>query len=216
MWKLAAAGSAATLAGVLIGLVVSGCAASPSAAEPSNTPTQSADGDAIQKRSLEALAKQYELDPAPDVQVVRRVDKTEWASTQAECLQSAGFAVMARPDGGVDTKDVPEAQLGKPFGLAMYTCMAQYPIDAKYYVPYTDKQLETVYKYLRGPFSECVANLGYAKPDLPSLGVFVDSYRSQDPFDPFGQIAAGISEDRWFALNQTCPPEPPSSQLFSQ
>lgn len=68
--------------------------------------------------------------------------------------------------------------------------------------PLTDSELADLF-LVESDVAECLERLGYVV-ELPSLQVFIDGYRSGEPFTSFSALF-GIPEAEWKAANQACP-----------
>lgn len=204
----------ALLAG-LLSVTLFGCAQTGGQPLPSASSTQSTrTGAEVQKGNLEFLAQKFNLNPPPEVSVIRSVNPEEYASVQAECMNAAGYEVTARSDGGTDFSKVPANLQGtQEFGEAFYRCIAQYPIDPKYYVELNDLQLEKLYAYLRDELPSCMEGRGYEAANLPSLTVFKDTYGTSQQYDAYAKLP-DLTEQAYLELYGACPPTLDSSELY--
>lgn len=148
---------------------------------------------------LDAIAKDYGLNPVPDVAVVRVVSNDERDRVITHCMAEHGFVADSAGQLGA-TEDQAQA-----FGLAQYVCWAQYPLDPKYWArPMTPELLTKLYHYWVDVQVPCLEDLGYAIPEAPSLA----SWLGGEEWAPYYYAIPTDEKDRQ-RLQALCPDEPP-------
>lgn len=202
---------------VAVGVSVGGCVSSePQAAETNSAVEEEspAVGADVHQASLDFLAERFNLNPPPEVSVVRFITSDEYATVVSECMNSAGFDALARSDSGIDFSKVPvEIQSTQEFGESFYRCTAQFPIDVKFYEPLTAAQFEKLHAYLKNELPDCMKALGYDAAELPSLTVFKETYGTARRYDPYVNLST-LNEPEYLELHSVCPPTLPSSELY--
>lgn len=143
----------------------------------------------------------------PVVEIVRFVDIDDWSPTMEGCMHDSGWPdVRATSDGGLQSGLVQDGQAGA-HRLAMYTCNAKYPLDAKYSAPLTDERLGELYDYFADELQPCLEAEGYDTSDAPSRETFIDTYAVNGGWNLYENVAAGGSTG-WDAINKKCPQAP--------
>jgi hypothetical protein len=208
----------ALLLATLVAALGSACVSQPSSPDsttPTATPTPTSSttvGPTTDEEELDALwtmyvERQFPDETRPDVQLIRYTSPRELAALKVECLNSAGFPdVTLTPDNAIAYGPVPPEQ-ELAFGLASYTCAAQYLVDPIYRVPLSAEQLGELYDYYLSGLIPCLADRGYPTTDVPSKGTFVANYASEG-WNPYQQSAPLMAQDEWTRVNQECPQWP--------
>jgi hypothetical protein len=218
--------------GALMVTLLSGCASTEVAGEPSNTGASKggSDGSYAGPRSGASLplAPESEVEwsrygdsltefqegfgiknPEP-VEVVAWVLPEEQDQYRVPCVADEGFAKEA--DGSYFT---PEDQKSA-FFLAQYVCMAKYPVSPQYLVPITDEQLKIAYDWMIATEIPCLEAEGYVISNVPTQDVFVSTYATR-PFFPYEQVNELLtSNTEVAALEAKCPQWPATSILFAE
>ena len=140
----------------------------------------------------------------PVVERVRFITNDEWPQMMADCLTEAGFAATAIQDGL--SASAPQGQ-ELPFGLAAYTCNAQYPVNPREFMELNEDQIRYLYDYYTQVATPCLEELGFTDlPEPPSRQSYVSSYPgSWSIYDAISGIA---TEEEWVEANRLCPQTP--------
>lgn len=166
--------------------------------------------------ALDAYWESLELPgEPPDVEVVRAVSIDEFNDIYHECMAEQGFPSTVDQFGqvGIESDLAQEDDLNR----AGYVCQAQYPLDEKYYAPYTDEQLQVIYDWRVRETIPCLEQQGATVPPAPSFDVFAAEYASTgyvlwSPSTADGSIfPAGADPD---TARAACPDIPPDSLLY--
>jgi len=194
-------------------LLLTGC----TAAQPSANPSA---GSAAAQLDLDVQAEwqnvhgQFPDAIQPDVKIVRRVDRDDWATTIAQCLNESGFPdVTADADGGL-TYETPTSQM-EPFALAKYICVAQYPLEKKFTAPLTNKQLGGLYDYMTLVQAPCLEAQGFDIPAPPSRQRFIETYATAPEWLPYANLPRDVlMGDQLAKLQALCPEDPPKDSKY--
>ncbi|GAB3615907.1 hypothetical protein GCM10027416_04640 [Okibacterium endophyticum] len=156
-------------------VMLTGCAVTEPAGEPSSTLSQPQAGD--------SFAEKY-----PDSQ------------TLADCLNEKGWDVtLNEATGSVEFEGTTEQ-------------MDQYEIDQAECMPeddsipleeLTSEQWTALYE-MELETAECLRAEGIEIEEAPSEQVFIDRYKSSDPWTSY-TFVGDVSSDRWDELNTLCP-----------
>lgn len=169
------------------------------------------DTDPGLQQEWQQLQAQYPGTQRPDVDVVRVVDKEDWAEAIVDCLLDAGFpGVAAGVDGSISWQA--SSERAADFALAKYVCAAQYPIDPKYTEPLTDAQIGTLYDYYVTEQVPCLEGLGVAVEPPPTRSDFIASYRAGPEWLPYLSLTEKQLVDGEVA--RACPQEPARGSEF--
>ena len=189
-------------------LAFAGCAKGPigDAESPPNKVDEST--QSIPDVLWQRVQDQYPDAVRPPVDLVREVDKTEWASVVADCLTKAGFEAEAKANGllavsaGGTAQDMAQA-------IAEWSCTVQYPLEAKYTQPFTEVQLEALYEYQTTTLTTCLHEAGVEVSAAPSLQVYTQTWYSGEQWSPYRDVAhSGLSIEEIYALGGRCPELP--------
>ncbi len=176
---------------------------------PSGTTTDSA---ASQEQSYQqyvdnqrdALLSVHPDADIPEVDLIRYVSATDWAPAIVDCMLGQGFGASLLADGGV-SYDEPPAGQEEAQAIAVYVCMAEYPVEPTS-EQLTEDQLRTLYDYYVNELVPCLADAGYDVIDAPSFETFRDSY-STSPWSPYSSVAPSTQAE-WDKINTICPQNP--------
>lgn len=194
-----------TITGVALALAACSVGAEPSPT-PSATPTSAATPTDPTEELWGQVTARFPDASRPDAALVRFVSVTEMPQVQADCMHEQGFPdVRTTPDGGVTIANVPEGQQ-EALAVARYVCGVQYQVDPKYTDPFTTDEVNQLYDYFTTKLAPCLEAEGYAVPDIPSRGTFLDSYASTG-WNPYVSVETP-SQDEWYRINLACPPWP--------
>ena len=199
------------LVGAATLLFLSGCATSSDIRPPDVPNISTADLEAQAALDLDRARSQY-LGQFPDVEVpvvqrVRFIALNGWADVMAECLRAAGFDATSTPDGGLQAG--PPVGQEIPFGLAGYTCSAQYPIDPRENLPLNEDQIRYLYEYYVQVATPCLEALGFTNlPEPPSQQSYIGSYPTGPSWDIYSTVAEQADEEEWYEANAKCPQRP--------
>lgn len=139
----------------------------------------------------------------PDVAVVRQVDQSEWANAVVACMHDAGYTgTSVLEDGGIDWGLIPQGQ-GESQAVALYECIASYPLEPRFLESWNESQLRYLYAYVSGELRRCLEAEGISVAPAPSEQAFVDSGGTWSPY-----IDVEVPRDRWYELNDLCPQFP--------
>lgn len=193
-------------------VAIAGCSSAPETLTPPEVPPlSSASIEAQAALDLDRARVQY-LGAFPDAEIpsvarIRFIALNEWADVMATCLTEAGFAAESSRGGGL-ASSAPEGQ-DLPYGLAAYTCSAQYPIDPRENVELNADQIRYLYDYYTEVATPCLEALGFTDfPEPPSQQTYISSYNSRPEWDLYGAVALQATEDEWYEANDLCPQRP--------
>lgn len=159
---------------------------------------------------LAELAAGLHIDDPPPIEPIRVVGE-DYSDVQDQCIADAGFAFG--PDGVID---LPNDQTAA-FNLAIYTCSAQYPLDAKYLKPLTRDQYRKIYEYLKNEAIPCLAALGYSVAPLPSEDTYLETIGTPDQYTTSGELGKlGLSPGEVEVAIGSCPEAPPAAVLLAE
>jgi hypothetical protein len=148
---------------------------------------------------LKRVASDYGLGDMPEIELVRWVSPSNWATVQAECLREAGFPVAVQ-DGGIvaEGEGIPEAQAG-PFNEARYACAAKYTMHPQYQLPLSTTALGKLYDYYVEQAVPCLTREGVSVSEPPSREVWIARMRAAQ--------AGGSTVDMWAPYRSVDPAE---------
>lgn len=143
----------------------------------------------------------------PVVTPVRTVTLQEANGTHFECMAEQGFPSVTDQHGqqAIEfSKDQAESMK-----LSQYICYARYPLEDKYYEPYSVDQLRIIYDWNKTEVTECLRNQGVEASTPPSFEAFAERY-------------ALTGREHWTAtegvdlmsLEELCPETPPDDLLY--
>lgn len=192
---------------------LSGCSDRPRPAEPTpanvSTPSATASVDAAAKRAeeLRDYAKLLGLNPAPVVTPERSVSIDEQPTVFASCMRDAGYTV-----GEDGTYSVPKSQTSA-LHVALYTCTARYPLEDRYYQPYTVEQKRIIYDYFAQELVPCLREAGYTPENPPTFETFLATAGTADEYNPYVYVPS-LADQEMRELQKRCPAMPPNSRLW--
>lgn len=197
-----------------IALVVLAGAACAGEAQPSLSPASSTqsgsvgvDAGAARAKELEDYAKHLNLSPAPKVDVVRYVTLDEQPVVFARCMADSGFA--ADDEGEYSA---PSSQI-RSLNVALYTCTAKYPLQDRFYQPYTIEQKRIIYDYFVAELVPCLQKEGFSPPPPPTFETFLATIGTASEYTPYSTIAESLQAKQLRALQDKCHDLPPNSRL---
>lgn len=143
----------------------------------------------------------------PEVLPVRSVTLAEANDVHFECMAEQGFPSVTDQHGqqAIEfSKDQAEAMK-----LSQYVCYARYPLEDKYFEPYSVDQLRAIYDWNRAEVTQCLRDQGVEASSPPSFETFVERY-------------ALTGREHWTAtegldlmtLEELCPETPPDDRLY--
>lgn len=188
-----------------IALLLAGCSQH-SEPMPSEAPTSTSQPSATESgvryaesnATLEMIADIWGVTDPPKVKVVREIEPLEINALVDECMNDFGWV---KDSAGSYT--IPDAQR-QAFGIANYTCVAQYPDKPIYTSPYTEEHYQNSYEYMRDVILPCIAQEGIDTNELPSF----ETYKQNDMnFEPFNETDFKIIEDLATKCDLSVPPE---------
>jgi hypothetical protein len=195
---------------VLAGCTVAndGSKATPTISSPAPVPSG---GLSIQQSLDEywkTIVTQFPKATRPTVAFVKTIDPSEWAETQLTCLHTEGFPDVALlPDDGIQPNI--QADQTEAYLLARYACTAKYPIDPKYSVPLSTKQIGAVYEYDVKTLIPCLEKQGHPVPDPPSKATFIDTFAT-NLWSPYALVFANsnLPQSEYDRVAGLCPQWP--------
>lgn len=193
--------------GLIVGSALAGCAAG--ALEPPIVPPMSA-SEMEAQAELDLLAhQQHFLGAFPDADVpevarVHFIDMKDWADTLAACLTEAGFPTESA-GGGISASPPTGQELA--WGLAAYTCNAQYPVDPRQTRPPSDAQIAYLYVYYTTVAVPCLREIGFSDiAEAPSKQTFISTYGSDRMWSPYANSTS--TAEQWDRAAERCPQVP--------
>ncbi|MDO5676327.1 MAG: hypothetical protein Q4G35_02330 [Propionibacteriaceae bacterium] len=140
--------------------------------------------------------------PPSPLPVVRVVDQQEFMPTWLGCMEESGWVnTSGLPDEG--EFEVPREQ-SQAYEEANFQCLAQFPLEPRFYQPYNDEQLKFQYAYATGEQTRCLTAEGYPpEGEPPSLEKYIADYRANSPtWSPLNWIA----DHDYQRVIEICPP----------
>lgn len=160
--------------------------------------------------TLDPYWRSLNLDGDPPVVTpVRTVTLEEANDTHFECMAEQGFPSVTDQH-GQQAIEFSEDQ-AESMKLSQYICYARYPLEDKYYEPYSVAQLRTIYDWNKTKVTECLRNQGVEASTPPSFEAFAERY-------------ALTGREHWTAtegvnlmsLKELCPETPPDDLLYGE
>ena len=150
----------------------------------------------------------------PVVDVVRVVTSAEYNEIWPGCMEEQGFPTSTDQFGQPWIKF--EREHEADVELASYICEAKYPMEQKYYDPYTDEQLRTLYDWRVGTNMPCLRSHGLEPSDPPSFESFVAEYRSTGykTWSPKTAPELVVPPEKRDIVDEECPDTPPEEILY--
>ena len=196
---------------VVVAFALTGCA-SPAITDAELTRVMD-----LRQQHLDEMATSLQLtDLPPTPEVVRWVGADEALAATAECLTAAGYKASPS-DGGLSFENVGEGELdpGSAFWRVMWLCEAQYPVDPRTQVEFTERQYRILYRYFDLDLRDCLGSNGLTVSKAPPIDEFIERYYAGNPWDPWREVSMGdIGKTTWDRLQKECPPMPPAVQLY--
>lgn len=167
---------------VVLGMLLWGCA--PTREVP--PPPSGVELDALINVELNYQWQYVGLDPSqprPTVERVRIVTPDEAEAVHGECVIAAGYE---------DFRTAPGAVFGgasRAQRLAIYTCVAQYPLAPSAFGLYSRAQLEYLYEHYQLAVIPCLLAAGVEVRDIPPREEFINPQPgSLFPWTPFSPL----------------------------
>lgn len=164
---------------------------------------------------LTAYAQEHGIDPLPDVEVVRYVTPVESADVQNECVAGKGWTQL--PDGSFQFPTDQE----QAFAIAMYECMAAYPVDTDYTGSLTEVQWQATFEYWKEEVVPCLESEGLDVAEPPSEETFLANPTSWSPdsLSVRDQVAERVADGEYPSIEHVftdvCPVSPPTDVRFA-
>ncbi len=193
-------------------LMLAGCASgelNSEDADPQPTGSSSAYLQSQADERWQFVQNKYPGAKRPEVDVVRHVDRTEWATVVAECLTEAGFVAWPEPNGLLATNPGGSGQ-DEAHAIANYVRFVQYPLEEKYTQPFSDEQLRALYLYQTTTLIKCLRDAGVeVAGTVPSNEVFKETRFTAKHWSPYPDMpTANLSSDQIYELELACPETP--------
>jgi hypothetical protein len=138
----------------------------------------------------------------PIVPMKRVVTPSEAEVVYEECMAEAGYLDYGQSG---TTVAVEQSEAGQ---LALYICVAQYPVDPSTFGLFSEAQLEYLYDYFHESLIPCLESSGYEIVDVPSRADFLRREPAQlyawSPYDTLH----GVSPLVLAKLTKRCPEYP--------
>lgn len=141
----------------------------------------------------------------PAVNTVRTVSMDEVDQVTRECMESKGFPSTVDRYGQVA---IPfQAEQEEAMNLASYECFAMYPLDEKYFEPFTLEQLRMLYDWNIKEVSACLHEEGLTPSPAPTFESFVERYARTgvEYWTAYEGVDVGLVKCEW---------EPPDEELY--
>ena len=139
------------------------------------------------------------------VDIVRFIPASEWAQVMTTCVRERGIT-------GVDFREAHDPYWSSrsdqgvvALSKAMNACELEYPLASQKRFLLTDEQLDYEFHYLRGPFTQCIAQAGGAYTPPRSLSRFIADARNFTASDPFASMKKPRSGLSVGTLSHICP-----------
>lgn len=203
---------------LLVSLLLGGCQSTtdtdPESPHPEAEPAAgSADPATEREEWLASYAAAHDIDPVPEVAVVHVVTPSESKAVVDECVVDQGWEQL--PD---STFQYPSEQ-DQAFALAMYVCMASYPVDPTLTGPPDQDQWAAIYDYWMTETMPCLDAEGYELSEPPSRETFLASPTwSPDTPGVRDQIAVQVRDgtvpSHEHVFTEVCPVMPPDDVRY--
>ncbi|WP_282005962.1 hypothetical protein [Propioniciclava sinopodophylli] len=204
-------------AAITVSVLLAGCSAAATpgvtaaagahqAASPSAAPAM-VDATAKRARELAGYAKHLGLTEVPDVHPIRFVSPDEQAGYHAACMAEQGYPADA--DGMYGAAPGQDEAIA----LALYTCVARYPLADKYEQPYTVAQKRIIYDHFESTLIPCFKSRGFEAPPLPVFETFLAGIGTAQEYNPHAYLD-NLTGPQMRELEQACPFLPPAEQLW--
>jgi hypothetical protein len=187
------------------GLLLAGCAASPSRPPLSGAERASIRADLLDSRWA-LVREQYPEAIRPAITVGPTIPDHGWPETVVRCLHGLGF-VAVPSGGGVEYR----SGGGKPqleFAVARYSCEAAHPAESAVAAHLRSGQSAALYGYYLNVVRPCLLLAGAPSPVSPDRSAVVH-LAGLAGWNPYQVIwTSGISDTALGYLEQRCPPVP--------
>ncbi|NLG20515.1 MAG: hypothetical protein GX555_03660 [Actinomycetales bacterium] len=198
-----------------------GASETASAALPADQAPQEAtagehDASSSHQKTLDDFAAMAGIADPPPVDRIRIVTLDEWASVRVDCLNEAGFPAYIDETGAVGM-DFASPDQTSAYDLAVYVCMAQYPLDPRHSEELSADQLAIYYDWLLEHPVTCMRERGHPVADPPTLPTFIENYRATGEVNFFADaLPPGQEAEIMSDVLQHCETEPPLEVLFDR
>lgn len=194
-------------------VVLAGCGGG---ADVSTAPGDPDSDSGTEVSQMQDMAQELGITDPPSVTVVREITPSESRTVLNSCLSEAGWELTQEGSGAAAYDISPDQE--DAFNLAYYTCVAQYPVEAKYSEPYTDEQFGILYDHWTDTTIPCLEGLGYEVRDVPSRQTFIENPTWLPQPGITDAVSADVSAGRWQSWDQVfeeeCPVDPPEDVLY--
>jgi len=167
---------------------------------------------------IKGVAEQFGVADPPQVALIRWTSQLDWGATMAQCLQDAGFNVVGAGFALVAPNGIGPSQLSA-YGLAYYTCNAEYSMNPQYEQQYTADQWGLKYDYDVQWVVPCVALFGVTASQPPTRETYIQQGLQQHytTWSPWSEADKVISNKPWSdqkTFFETCPADPPNQYMW--
>lgn len=146
----------------------------------------------------------------PEVLPVRTVTVDEANEAYVECMAEQGFPSHVDQHGqeGIEfSMDQFEAMK-----LAQYVCYARYPLQDRYYEPYSVDQLRAIYDWNRTEVTQCLRDRGLEASTPPSFEAFAERYALTGR--EYWTATEGVDPTSLMSMGELCAETPPDDLLY--
>lgn len=121
-----------------------------------------------------------------------------------QCLIDRGWNVEIAPDGwGVTDLDATQKSA---YDADVADCQAETGMASMAPLPDSPERSHRLYEY-EADLAECLRDEGFDVPETPSEQVFVDRYKTDNPWFAYATLDPGeVGPERWAEIEATCPP----------
>lgn len=143
----------------------------------------------------------------PEVEPIRVVSMSEANDAYFDCMEAQGFPSQLDDYGqrGIQFS----AEQHDAMKHAGYVCYASYPLDGKYYEPYSVEQLQAVYEWNITVTSDCLREQGVEPSEPPTFESFVAEYAQTGR-----EYWTASTDTDLSAVEEPCPETPPDDVLY--
>jgi len=184
-------------------LLLAGCSAAPTTEPPSGL------SDEEELSYAQSYALQWsgiEVPDAPAVEVVAYIPSAGWGTAVSGCMNAAGYADYSATRTGMtypSREDDAET-------LALYTCIARYPVQSDFSAYANKAQLEFLYDYFRDSLIPCLAAEGYIVPGTAPSREQFSEFTVQPRWNPYNALPSTPPA----AVRERCPASPFATGLI--
>lgn len=178
-------------------LLLAGCSAAP-VAEPLSGLSDEEELSYAQSYALQWSG--IEVPDAPAVEVVAYIPSAGWGTAVSGCMNAAGYADYSATRTGMtypSREDDAET-------LALYTCIARYPVQSDFSAYANKAQLEFLYDYFRDSLIPCLAAEGYLVPGAAPTREQFTAFTVEPRWNPYNALPTAPPS----AVREACPASP--------